>query len=195
MENLKEKQALAIKQFGFDPNAGNGSHAVVRTSDLPIAKQVTNEQLIAEEKFLGKQEASVEAKYHGLRGYFRLLQITSVIGKLSLFLYLDQYDLHHKHHQRIARERKNRAARLTRLAWYGEKLYGIRLWFFHQFMLFVRWLYLGKVEHREAAQEKQAVWLKDKLIELGPTFIKIGQSLGTRADLLPLPFVKELGTL
>ncbi|HEX9962926.1 MAG TPA: AarF/ABC1/UbiB kinase family protein, partial [Pyrinomonadaceae bacterium] len=38
-------------------------------------------------------------------------------------------------------------------------------------------------------------WLKENLINLGPTFIKIGQSLGTRADLLPLPFVKSLGEL
>src|SRR3982751_2397380 len=197
MSELTEKQALAIKNFGpeMSDHDGNGHRTVVRTSDLPIASQVSNEERVAEEKFLNKKEAAVEAKYHGIRCYLRLLQITSVIGKLSLFLYLDQYDLHHKHHQRIARERKNRAARLTRLAWYGEKLYGVRLWFFHQFMLFVRWFYLGKVENREAAQEKQAVWLKEKLIELGPTFIKIGQSLGTRADLLPLPFVKELGTL
>jgi predicted unusual protein kinase regulating ubiquinone biosynthesis (AarF/ABC1/UbiB family) len=33
------------------------------------------------------------------------------------------------------------------------------------------------------------------LISLGPTFIKIGQALGTRADLLPLPYVKELAVL
>jgi len=196
-EQLTEKQAQAIKDFGLDTANGNGHNpaAVVRTSDLPTAKQAGKDQFVAEEKFLGRQEAAVEARYHGLRGYFRLLHITSVIGKLSLFLYLDQYDIHHKHHLRIARERKRQAARLTRLAWYGEKLYGVRLWFFHVFMLAVRRFFLGKAENREAAQEKQAVWLKEKLIELGPTFIKIGQSLGTRADLLPLPFVKELGTL
>ena len=33
------------------------------------------------------------------------------------------------------------------------------------------------------------------MIDLGPTFIKIGQALGTRADLLPLAYVKELATL
>jgi len=43
--------------------------------------------------------------------------------------------------------------------------------------------------------EKQARWLSQSLIELGPTFIKIGQALGTRADLLPLSYVKELSTL
>src|SRR6185503_9067885 len=48
---------------------------------------------------------------------------------------------------------------------------------------------------KEARLQKQAVWLRDSLINLGPTFIKIGQALGTRADLLPLPYVKELATL
>ncbi len=36
---------------------------------------------------------------------------------------------------------------------------------------------------------------EQSLIDLGPTFIKIGQALGTRADLLPLAYVKELATL
>ena len=43
--------------------------------------------------------------------------------------------------------------------------------------------------------ERQGAWLRDNLIALGPTFIKIGQALGTRADLLPLAYVKELSTL
>ncbi len=48
---------------------------------------------------------------------------------------------------------------------------------------------------KEARLERQAVWLKTRLVKLGPTFIKIGQSLGTRGDLLPLAYVKELATL
>ena len=48
---------------------------------------------------------------------------------------------------------------------------------------------------KQARLEKQAVWLRESLIDLGPTFIKIGQALGTRADLLPLEYVKELATL
>ena len=49
--------------------------------------------------------------------------------------------------------------------------------------------------NKEARLAKQAVWLRKSLIGLGPTFIKIGQALGTRADLLPLAYVKELATL
>ena len=36
---------------------------------------------------------------------------------------------------------------------------------------------------------------KQELLELGPTFIKIGQFISTRGDLYPLEFVKELESL
>jgi predicted unusual protein kinase regulating ubiquinone biosynthesis (AarF/ABC1/UbiB family) len=62
-------------------------------------------------------------------------------------------------------------------------------------MRVLRLIVIGSETNKEANEQKQAVWLKDKLIELGPTFIKIGQSMGTRADLLPLPFVVALGEL
>lgn len=41
----------------------------------------------------------------------------------------------------------------------------------------------------------RAKWLVKTLIDLGPTFIKIGQALSTRPDLLPLEYVQELGEL
>lgn len=42
---------------------------------------------------------------------------------------------------------------------------------------------------------KLGCWLRQRLFELGPTFIKIGQTLSTRADLVPLPAMLELTTL
>jgi len=168
---------------------------LVSTGELSIAKRTSNEQLIDEERELQKVESLVEGRYHGIRGYWRLLQISRVIAMLSLYLYLDQLDVHIKHQNRKKRERLKRAYDLTRAAVYGERLYAVRLWMVQAFLRLMRRFFLGSNVNREAAQQKQAVWLKDKLIKLGPTFIKIGQSMGTRADLLPLPFVKELGTL
>lgn len=47
----------------------------------------------------------------------------------------------------------------------------------------------------EARQRRHARRLRDRLLRMGPTFIKIGQLLSTRPDLLPLVYVKELETL
>tara|TARA_Y100001954_G_scaffold212841_1_gene240883 strand:+ start:590 stop:2110 length:1521 start_codon:yes stop_codon:yes gene_type:complete len=38
-------------------------------------------------------------------------------------------------------------------------------------------------------------WTRDQLIDLGPTFVKLGQIASARSDLYPLEFVRELETL
>ncbi|MGB5633326.1 MAG: AarF/ABC1/UbiB kinase family protein [Waterburya sp.] len=40
-----------------------------------------------------------------------------------------------------------------------------------------------------------AKWLVKNILELGPTFIKIGQALSTRADLIPFEYIQEFGQL
>jgi len=57
-----------------------------------------------------------------------------------------------------------------------------------------QWTY-RRGEAKEDRQRRRAEWLLDRLIWLGPTFIKIGQSLGTRPDLLPVVYVDILATL
>ncbi len=44
-------------------------------------------------------------------------------------------------------------------------------------------------------RHKRAKWLVDKFLYLGPTFIKIGQTLSTRVDLLPLEYTQEFSYL
>ncbi len=46
-----------------------------------------------------------------------------------------------------------------------------------------------------AQNKRRAQWLVNTLLHLGPTFIKIGQALSTRVDLLPLEYVQALSEL
>ena len=63
-----------------------------------------------------------------------------------------------------------------------------------KFMFFLWWD--GLLQNSSAHTRRiRAHWLVNTLLDLGPTFIKIGQSLSTRADLLPLEYVKELEQL
>ena len=91
----------------------------------------------------------------------------------------------------LARQRGRRA---QLRAWTNAQLYAA----FDRFIRVLRYVVFRGAEgsaRKQARLEKQALWLRESLISLGPTFIKIGQALGTRADLLPLEYVKELATL
>ncbi|HEY9854498.1 MAG TPA: AarF/ABC1/UbiB kinase family protein, partial [Stenomitos sp.] len=56
--------------------------------------------------------------------------------------------------------------------------------------------FLSKDPEAVAAREKRAALrFRDAIVELGPTFIKIGQMLATRPDILPLSYTHQLATL
>lgn len=61
---------------------------------------------------------------------------------------------------------------------------------------FKQWIKTGSIEDAESVRRtERAVWLRNKLLELGPTFIKIGQAISTRADLLRREYITELAKL
>lgn len=59
------------------------------------------------------------------------------------------------------------------------------------------WTYKGGITDAKKATRRRslAVWIRETLLELGPTFIKVGQLFSTRADLFPVEFVEELSKL
>jgi len=134
----------------------------------------------------------------GLRGWLRAARVARVLGLFSLYLFLDTYDVRADFNSRtITRLRdlaRQRGRRAQFEAWVKAQLYVL----FDRFMRVLRYVVFRGAEgsaRKQGRLEKQAVWMRESLIDLGPTFIKIGQALGTRADLLPLEYVKELATL
>jgi predicted unusual protein kinase regulating ubiquinone biosynthesis (AarF/ABC1/UbiB family) len=83
---------------------------------------------------------------------------------------------------------------------YSRRRRFLDIWSFVLTLLFKLWLnkkswsYSGGVtEAKKAARRKiQAVWIRNTLLDLGPTFIKVGQLFSTRADLFPSEYVEEL---
>lgn len=67
------------------------------------------------------------------------------------------------------------------------------IWPFLIFLARVWWNRRGGVS--EATQRKQAVRLRNLLTDLGPAYIKIGQALSTRPDLVPPIYLDELTRL
>ncbi|WP_139276745.1 ABC1 kinase family protein [Spirulina major] len=60
-----------------------------------------------------------------------------------------------------------------------------------------KWTYPGGYtdEKRRIRRQKQAAWVRESFLELGPTFIKVGQLFSTRGDLFPIEYVSELTKL
>ena len=79
----------------------------------------------------------------------------------------------------------------------------VDIWAFVLTLLFGLWLdskpwsYPGGMTEAKKAErrKKQAIWIRNTFLELGPTFIKVGQLFSTRADLFPSEYVEELSKL
>ncbi|XP_010929058.2 protein ACTIVITY OF BC1 COMPLEX KINASE 7, chloroplastic [Elaeis guineensis] len=60
-----------------------------------------------------------------------------------------------------------------------------------------KWAYPDRFteEKQRIRRKKTASWLREQVLQLGPTFIKLGQLSSTRSDLFPREFVDELAKL
>ena len=124
-------------------------------------------------------------KCRGLRGWLRLARVARVLGLFALYLFLDTYDIRADFNRRVAERLREVATpkNLTgRLRARSKNFLRLAL---DGFVRLVRLMVFRGHEgssNKEARLEKQAVWLSSSLIALGPTFIKIGQALGTRGS-------------
>jgi predicted unusual protein kinase regulating ubiquinone biosynthesis (AarF/ABC1/UbiB family) len=86
---------------------------------------------------------------------------------------------------------------------YSSKRRFIDIWSFVLILMYRLWLYNkswsypgGVTDAKQAARRKiLAVWIRNTLLDLGPTFIKVGQLFSTRADIFPVEYVEELSKL
>ncbi|MFM7409049.1 MAG: ABC1 kinase family protein [Cuspidothrix sp.] len=86
---------------------------------------------------------------------------------------------------------------------YSSKRRFVDIWSFVLTLMFKIWRYNkawsypgGMTEAKQAARRKaQAIWIRNTFLDLGPTFIKVGQLFSTRADIFPSEYVEELSKL
>ncbi|XP_061344404.1 protein ACTIVITY OF BC1 COMPLEX KINASE 8, chloroplastic [Gastrolobium bilobum] len=79
----------------------------------------------------------------------------------------------------------------------------LEIWGFVITFIFKAWLNNQKFSYRGGMTEEKktirrkalAKWLKESILRLGPTFIKIGQQFSTRVDILPQEYVDQLSEL
>jgi len=134
----------------------------------------------------------------GLRGWLRAARVAKVLGLFALYLFLDTYDIRADFNRRMEARQRDAAAKepwLLRIKSQARAFVLVSLDKAIRLLRLIMFRGREGSENKTVRLEKQAEWLRRSLIDLGPTFIKIGQTLGTRADLLPLAYVKELATL
>ena len=199
MATVENNQALVLKKNG---NGANSSERAKRVEVLPVPlkKRRDDSPLVM---LSGKHTEEAEheesgLKAQGLRGWLHAARIGRVLGMLSFYLYLDGYDIRYNFNRRIAARLREEARGRGRMALFQEWSRDLDRRALDKLTRLARYFVFRGAEgtlNKEERLERQARWLKESLIKLGPTFIKIGQSLGTRGDLLPLAYVKELTTL
>ncbi|HYH87514.1 MAG TPA: AarF/ABC1/UbiB kinase family protein, partial [Pyrinomonadaceae bacterium] len=182
---LRRETHLALVKPGADRSV---AASIVQPRALPPATPSAPREMPATE--------SLESEAGGWRAWWRTAQIVRVLGTMSLYLLLNDYDIRSDFNRRAAGRKLEEARARGRAdyfkAWARDLVLRRAL---DRALRLVRLIVFRGEEGsgaKERQLERQGVWLKENLIHLGPTFIKIGQALGTRADLLPLAYIKEL---
>jgi predicted unusual protein kinase regulating ubiquinone biosynthesis (AarF/ABC1/UbiB family) len=86
---------------------------------------------------------------------------------------------------------------------YSRRKRFIDVWGFVLRLMCARWLYQkpwsyrrGMTDAAKAGRRRRlAIWIRETMLDLGPTFIKLGQLFSTRSDLFAAEFVEELSKL
>src|SRR5947209_3198547 len=177
--NGHKQTALVVTTPKPDVQA-NGKGHLLTTGDAPAAQD------------------ALELEQIGWRGWWRTFQVVRVMWLLSFYLFLENYEARSKYNRRMAERRREEAKALDRRARFRAWRRDVLVRALDRLIRTVRFIVFrgaDESQRREARLARQGAWFKQSLIKLGPTFIKIGQALGTRGDLLPLAYVKELATL
>lgn len=186
---------MVVAEEKFETTANNG-HSPPAYPHQENASLITSAPPL--ELAANTVDVETPPKAGRIRDFFRLLRVSRVLGTLVLYLFLDNYEVRHKFNRKFAARKLEEARNEGRGAHWRERLSDLGRMATDKFVRVVRWIVFRGVtepEKKTFRLQKQGVWLREQLIDLGPTFIKMGQSLGTRADLLPLPYVKELEKL
>lgn len=202
--------AIENKELTHSSNGNGAARAAVKVvqKKAPLTLVKTGAQTTPAQAVRALPPARVETQAaaedepgaRGWRGAWRLAQVARVLGTMTLYLFLNDYDIRAAFNKRIAERQLEEARTLGRTAYFKARARDLFLRrALDRLIRLVRYVVYRGGEEGTAAKERQlerqGVWLKENLIKLGPTFIKIGQALGTRADLLPLAYIKELALL
>jgi predicted unusual protein kinase regulating ubiquinone biosynthesis (AarF/ABC1/UbiB family) len=185
---MTTNQAL-VKSSGAPP---------VARKDIPGGFPTDRHKQVAPVPPLTEDRVNELLAGRGFVGWLRAARVARILGLFSLYLYLDGYDIRANFKRKLSTRRQSEA--LAQGLWSQLKIRTVHLaqWLLDRFIRILRFVIFRGAEGSARKDErltKQAVWMRDSLTKLGPTFIKIGQALGTRADLLPLAYVRELATL
>ncbi|MEO6391632.1 MAG: AarF/ABC1/UbiB kinase family protein [Pyrinomonadaceae bacterium] len=188
---------MVVAEEKFKISASSGRPPQVYSPNT-IGKQAKPALIGAGGSAVRETEAESFPRSGRISDFFRLLRVSRVLSTLVLYLFLDNYEVRHKFNRKFAARKMEEARSEGRWAHARERFSDLGRMLTDKTARAIRWIVFRGVtepEKKTIRLQKQGVWLREQLIDLGPTFIKMGQSLGTRADLLPLPYVKELEKL